>query len=79
MQLAPPRVLSALGFPVKPGLDNERGMALAIAIVALALADTTNNITGNANLLYSKCAIVKALDRAGVASQLRSRAWAQLH
>ena len=45
----------------------------------VALADTTNNLTGNANLLYSKCAIVKALDKTGVASQLRSRAWIQLY
>jgi len=29
----------------------------------VSFADTTNNISGNANLLYSKCAIIKALTR----------------
>ena len=42
-------------------------------------ADTTNNISGNANLLYSKCAITKALNKTGVAGMMRSRGWVQLY
>ena len=38
----------------------------------------TNSITGSANLLYSKCAIIKALDNTGVGAQMRSRGWVQL-
>jgi len=45
----------------------------------VAFQDTTNNITGNANLLYSKCAIVKALNKTGVGTMMRSRGWAQLY
>jgi len=45
----------------------------------VALADTTNNITGNANLLYSKCAIDKALNKTGVGTMMRSRGWVQLY
>jgi len=41
--------------------------------------DTTNNITGGANLLYSKCAIIKALSKTGVAGMMRSRGWVQLY
>jgi hypothetical protein len=37
-----------------------------------------NQISGNANLLYSKCAILKALDATGVVSLMRSRGWVQL-
>jgi len=46
---------------------------------SVALADTTNTITGNANILYSKCAILKALDKTGVGTMLRSRGWIQLY
>jgi len=42
-------------------------------------SDTTNNISGNANLLYSKCAIIKALNKTGVGSMMRSRGWVQLY
>jgi hypothetical protein len=42
-------------------------------------SDTTNNISGNANLLYSKCAIIKALSKTGVGSMMRSRGWVQLY
>jgi hypothetical protein len=42
-------------------------------------ADTTNNISGNANLLYSKCAITRALNKTGVAGMMRSRGWVQLY
>jgi hypothetical protein len=45
----------------------------------VALADTTNNITGNANILYSKCAITRALDKTSVAAPMRSRGWVQLY
>jgi Tfp pilus assembly protein PilX len=45
----------------------------------VAFADTTNNISGNANLLYSKCAIIKALNKTGVGSMMRSRGWVQLY
>jgi hypothetical protein len=38
----------------------------------------TQSITGGANLLYSKCAIIKALDNTGVGAQMRSRGWVQL-
>jgi len=41
--------------------------------------DTTNNISGSANLLYSKCAIIKALAKTGVGSMMRSRGWFQLY
>ncbi len=41
--------------------------------------DTTNNISGGANLLYSKCAIIKALNKTGVGSMMRSRGWVQLY
>ncbi len=44
----------------------------------VAFSDTTNNISGNANLLYSKCAIIKALDKTGIGSMMRSRGWVQL-
>jgi len=45
----------------------------------VSLSDTTNTISGNANLLYSKCAITKALNKAAVASMMRSRGWVQLY
>jgi len=45
----------------------------------VAFSDTTNNISGNANLLYSKCAIVKALNKTGVAGMMRSRGFVQLY
>jgi hypothetical protein len=41
-------------------------------------SDTVNNFTGGATMLYSKCAILKALDKTGTGSMLRSRGWAQL-
>ena len=44
-----------------------------------AFTDTTNNISGSANLLYSKCAIIKALAKTGVGSMMRSRGWVQLY
>ena len=37
-----------------------------------------NTLTGHANVLYSKCAILKALDATGVAAMMRSRSWVQL-
>ena len=46
---------------------------------SVALADTTNTITGNTSILYSKCAILKALDKTGVGTMLRSRGWIQLY
>jgi len=46
---------------------------------SVALADTTNTIVGNANIMYSKCAIIKALDKTGVGTMLRSRGWVQLY
>ena len=45
----------------------------------VAFTDTTNNISGAANLLYSKCAIVKALDKTGNGAMMRSRGWVQLY
>lgn len=44
----------------------------------VAFTDTTTNISGNANLLYSKCAITRTLDKTGVAAMMRSRGWVQL-
>jgi type II secretory pathway pseudopilin PulG len=44
-----------------------------------AFTDTTNNLSGSANLLYSKCAIIKALSKTGVAGMMRSRGWVQLY
>ena len=41
-------------------------------------ADTVNNFTGGASMLYSKCAILRALDKTGTGSMLRSRGWVQL-
>jgi hypothetical protein len=38
-----------------------------------------NTLTGHANLLYSKCAILKALDQTGVVAMMRSRGWVQLY
>jgi len=38
----------------------------------------TQSLSGGANLLYSKCAILKALDMTGVGAQMRSRGWVQL-
>jgi hypothetical protein len=49
-----------------------------IAQDTVAFTDTTNNFTGGATMLYSKCAIIKALDKTGVGSMLRSRSWVQL-
>ncbi len=46
---------------------------------SVALADTTNTITGNTSIMYSKCAILKALDKTGVGTMLRSRGWVQLY
>ncbi len=45
----------------------------------VALADTTNTITGNTSIMYSKCAILKALDKTGAGTMLRSRGWVQLY
>jgi len=45
----------------------------------VAFTDTTNNISGAANLMYSKCAIVKALDKTGNGAMMRSRGWVQLY
>ena len=45
----------------------------------IAFSDTTNNISGSANLMYSKCAIMKALNKTGMGTQLRSRGWVQLY
>ena len=44
-----------------------------------AFTDTTNNLSGSANLLYSKCAIIRALNKTGVAGMMRSRGWVQLY
>jgi type II secretory pathway pseudopilin PulG len=44
-----------------------------------AFTDTTNNLSGSANLMYSKCAIIKALSKTGVAGMMRSRGWVQLY
>ncbi len=52
------------------------GMVMAQDTVAFS--DTTNNISGDANLLFSKCAIQRALDNTGVVSMMRSRGWVQL-
>jgi type II secretory pathway pseudopilin PulG len=52
------------------------GMVMAQDTVALT--DTTNNISGDANLLYSKCAVLKALDNTGTGVPMRSRGWVQL-
>jgi len=41
--------------------------------------DTTTNISGSANLLYSKCAILKALNATGFGTMMRSRGWVQLY
>ena len=46
---------------------------------SVALADTTNTIVGNANIMYSKCAITRALDKAGAGAMMRSRGWVQLY
>lgn len=45
----------------------------------VSLIDTTNNISGNANLLYSKCAILRALNHTGFGTMMRSRGWVQLY
>ena len=45
----------------------------------VAFADTTTNITGSANLLYSKCAILKALNATGFGTMMRSRGWVELY
>ncbi len=45
----------------------------------VSFTDTTNNISGNANLLYSKCAILKALNATGFGTMMRSRGWVQLY
>lgn len=45
----------------------------------VSFADTTSNISGSANLLYSKCAILKALNATGFGTMMRSRGWVQLY
>ncbi|HYL56427.1 MAG TPA: pilus assembly PilX N-terminal domain-containing protein [Gemmatimonadales bacterium] len=45
----------------------------------VSFSDTTNNISGSANLLYSKCAILKALNATGFGTMMRSRGWVQLY
>src|SRR3989449_11400125 len=37
-----------------------------------------NTITGAANILYSKCSVIKALEMTGLVSPLRTRSWIQL-
>ena len=37
-----------------------------------------NTISGAANILYSKCAVIKALEMTGLVSPLRTRSWIQL-
>ena len=49
-----------------------------IAQDTVAFSDTTNSLTGSATMLYSKCAIIKALDKTGTGSMLTSRGWVQL-
>src|SRR5205085_1332301 len=49
-----------------------------IAQDTVQFADTVNNFTGGATMLYSKCAILKALNKTGTGSMLRSRGWVQL-
>ena len=44
----------------------------------VSFADTVNNFTGGATMLYSKCAIIKALDKTGTGAMLTSRGWVQL-
>ena len=44
----------------------------------VSFADTTNNFSGGATMLYSKCAIIKALDKTGTGTMLTSRGWVQL-
>ncbi|PYP27500.1 MAG: hypothetical protein DMD55_08210 [Gemmatimonadetes bacterium] len=39
----------------------------------------SNTISGHANLNYSKCAILKALDSTGMVAIMRSRGWVQLY
>src|SRR5437764_1266754 len=41
-------------------------------------ADTTNNLAGGATMLYSKCAIIKSLNKVGSGAMMRSRGWVQL-
>jgi len=44
----------------------------------VSLSDTTNTISGNANLLYSSCAIQRVLDNTMPGAAMRSRGWVQL-
>src|SRR5213592_1155966 len=37
-----------------------------------------NTISGAANILYSKCSVIKALEMTGLVSPLRTRSWIQL-
>jgi hypothetical protein len=39
----------------------------------------TQKFSGKAELNYSKCAIIDALQRTGVVAQMRSRGWSQLY
>ena len=43
-----------------------------------ATLDQINPLTGSANLLYSSCAITRALEMTAVASPMRSRSWVPL-
>ena len=38
-----------------------------------------NTLSGHANILYSKCAVLKALEQTGVVAVMRSRGWVQLY
>ncbi len=38
----------------------------------------TNSLSGGANILYSKCSVVKALEMTGIPALLRTRSWVQL-
>ncbi|HYT03940.1 MAG TPA: hypothetical protein VEM13_03575 [Gemmatimonadales bacterium] len=53
------------------------GAVLAQDTVAFG-SDTVNDMSGHANLLFSNCAIIKALDNTGVVAAMRSRGWVQL-
>ncbi len=56
-------------------MANSLGLILANRAVVLG---AINTLSGSANVLYSKCAILKALEMTAVGSLMRSRSWVPL-
>ena len=70
------------GIVIVKGSFNTAGGGTGIhfrgAVMAANVDSPTNSITGNAEILYSSCAVSRAQAAAGIGARLRSRGWLQL-